>query len=190
FLLTAPLGLAFFREHGWRTWDRVRTTQARAGDIVAGKMFACAVIGVVQIIAQLAVGWAVLDLRWPVAVVPLVMVGSTTLLVSLAAGLVLTIAISRFQTYVYLSQVLALLLAGAGGALIPIVLMPAGVRDLARAAPQYWAMRGFSAIFAGTGTASVGRAMSSAAVLALFAAGLCGLALVRFDPRKVKLGYG
>src|SRR5580765_3270289 len=38
FLLVSQVGMTFFRDHAWRTWDRLRSSPAGSAEIMAGKV--------------------------------------------------------------------------------------------------------------------------------------------------------
>ena len=54
----SPDQVAFFREHGWGTWDRLRSSPATASEILFGKLLPSVGLGILQIGVVVAVGFA------------------------------------------------------------------------------------------------------------------------------------
>lgn len=182
--LTGLVGLSFFREHGWGTWDRLRASPATTPQLLLGKLVPLYGFAVLQIAWLFAVGVVVfgLDLRGPVvavAVLSLFVAAS-----HLALGLLL-VAVSRtIQQVNALANLGSTLMAGVGGAVVPAYLMPGWVRAVAPATPTYWVMRGYRAVtLDGQGLPAVAL---PAAVLAGFAVVLSALALARFSAAEAK----
>jgi ABC-2 type transport system permease protein len=74
-----------------------------------------------------------------------------------------------------------------GGALVPASTMPAWVRAVAPATPQYWAMRGYNAmILDGRG---LGAALRPTLMLLGYAAVFAGIALARFRFHDAKVAF-
>src|SRR5438093_226210 len=62
FFLVGFIGLVFFREHGWGTWDRLRVAAARS-EILLGKLLPVAGIAAIQVAVLFVLGWAGFGLR-------------------------------------------------------------------------------------------------------------------------------
>jgi ABC-2 type transport system permease protein len=184
FFSTVNLGFCVFREHGWNTWDRLRTTQLTTAEIMIGK--ACVPVSVLaaQLLTFFTVGgWLTgLSIRGSAAALVLVVAAmvATTTCISL-----LLIAVCR--TYMQLSAIAnlsAILIAGLGGALAPITDSPGWLRGLAHASPGYWAMDGFSkVIISGGGVAAVAVPVLTQLAFAS-AAGLAAWATFRAEQSK------
>jgi ABC-2 type transport system permease protein len=185
FFIPSFIGLAFFKEHGWNTWERLQTTSLRKWEIIVGKLAPWAVIGLIHQVAVFAVGYAVFGLRtrgsWFAIAVLIVFL--VTFLLSFGLFLVtVSRTIQQVSAYGTLGSVL---LAGLGGALTPVRDLPPWVQHIAPVAPTYWAMRGFRAVILdGRGVSAV---LLPCAVLA-GAAALCLLVAAsrfRFDDAKL-----
>jgi ABC-2 type transport system permease protein len=181
-------GFGFFREYGWRTWDRLRVSSATTLEITVGKLFPVFVISLGQLVALFAIGIAILDLRirgsaWALMLVMFALTASL-----LSFGMAIT-ALSRtslqLNTYANLSGVV---FAGVGGALVPIALLPGWVETVAYATPTYWAMEAFrGVILDGNGIAGV---LMPTFVLLGFTVLFAVVALTRFRFEETKAYYG
>ena len=56
FFLVSLVTLAFFAEHGWGTWDRLRASPATSLEIVVGKALPRVAIGIVELVVVLGAG--------------------------------------------------------------------------------------------------------------------------------------
>ncbi|MEU8122450.1 ABC transporter permease [Spirillospora sp. NPDC049024] len=187
FFLVSFVPFAFFREHGWGTWDRLRASPARPAEIVLGKLAPVLAVALVQQTVLFGLGAALFDMRTrgsPVALMLLVIALACCLT---ALGLMLTAVVRTFQQVNAIANVGALVLGGLGGALAPVTLLPGWVRAVAPASPAYWAMRGFRSVVLDNG--GIGSVALPVAVLAAFTAAFTAVFLVRFryDEKKVSL---
>ncbi|MBS1868363.1 MAG: ABC transporter permease [Actinobacteria bacterium] len=173
FLLVSYVGYGFYREHAWRTWERLRASPATTAEIMAGKALCSLALAALQFVLVFGAGSLLmgLDVRGSWAAV--VLVGAAFGLFVVAAGLAVTAVcrtVMQANTIAYLGT---LLLACLGGALVPLSLLPPWARTIAPAAPTYWAMRGYRhAIEGGAGDAlaAAGVLLAGALALALVAA--------------------
>ena len=75
FFLVSLITLAFFAEHGWATWDRLRASPATSLEIIVGKALPRVAIGIIEFAVVLGAGALIFELtvRGSVgALVPLV----------------------------------------------------------------------------------------------------------------------
>ena len=148
FFVGGSAGFCLFREHGWRTWDRLRASSASARTILIGFMIPWVLILTAFQIALLTVGGLALGLRlnggsplaeflvivaYALCIVALIMLVSSTLRT--------VNQVNAFQ------NVGAMAFAGLGGALVPITQLPGWAQAVGRFTPAYWAMRGHRAVF-------------------------------------------
>jgi ABC-2 type transport system permease protein len=185
FFLVSLVSFAFFSEHFWATWDRLRASQATSLEIVLGKALPRLAIGITQFIVIFAAGVVLfgLHIRGDVAaLVPLVAAFSICLVL---LGVAVT-ALCRTAQQANAFGIVGMVLFGAiGGALVPLNVLPGWARTIAPVTPTYWAMRGFrSVILDAQGLNGV--AMPIAVLLAmtlLFA--VVALRRLRFDETKI-----
>jgi ABC-2 type transport system permease protein len=184
FLLVSYVGYGFYREHAWKTWERLRASPASALEIAAGKAVASLMLAVLQFAVLFGVGGVLFDLHvrgsWP----GLVAVAAAFSLFLVAAGLAVTAAcrtVMQANTIAYLGMVLFSCLAGA---LVPESSLPHWAKIVAPAVPSYWAMRGYRRAILGDGTVTL-----PIAVLLAYAAGLALLAALRMRFDETKVGF-
>ena len=164
-LFALKVGAAqLLNERTWRTWDRLRTSPAGFGEILAGKSvpilaalaaqqailfgFAAAAFG----LHPRAGWWAACALAWSACV----------LVLGLAAS---TLARTPAQLSAA-GDVVALLTTVLGGALVPVGLLPGWMRAVAPASPGYWALGAYRAALAGD-PAQLARPLAMLGVFAL-----------------------
>jgi ABC-2 type transport system permease protein len=182
FLLVSYVGYGFYREHAWRTWERLRASPATSAEIMLGKALGSLALAAAQLVLVFGVGSVLMGLHvrgsWPAVV----LVGACFGAFTVAAGLAVTAAcrtVMQANTIAYLGT---LLLACLGGALVPLTLLPGWARAIAPAVPSYWAMRGYRSAILGSGRSPV----LCAAVLAgcALALALAAVWRMRFDEPK------
>jgi ABC-2 type transport system permease protein len=184
FMMISFVGEAFFREHRWGTWERLRASVLRPSEIMVAKLLPVYLYFVGALILLFAVGFIFLGLPWPrdpLSLIPLLL-ALPMCIVTLGVALV-SFSRSNMQLSA-LADVSGLALAGIGGALVPIETLPSWLRSFAVVTPPYWAMRAFRSLFlehAGGGAVELPTAM-----LLGFGAifGVVALWRFRFDERR------
>jgi ABC-2 type transport system permease protein len=185
FFLAPTVGFTFFREHGWATWERLRTSAASGAEIVLGKALPMCALGVLQLVVLFGVGAVALDLRIRGSVAGVVTISAALLACVVALGIAITAVARTLQQVSAIGYLGATVFGAIGGALVPFATLPAWVRAVAPVTPQYWAMRGYNAVILdGHG---FGAALAPTAMLCAYAAVFTAVALVRFrfDDAKV-----
>jgi ABC-2 type transport system permease protein len=180
----AIVGLAFFRDHGWGTWDRLRASGAHPAELMVGKALPLVGLLILQQVVLLVAGWRFFDMPWEgsvLAALPLVLAVVT---VEVALGMLLVTVCTTIDQLAVASYLGALLLAGLGGALTPVESLPGWVQEIAPASPVYWTLQGFDVVVAGAG--GTGDLVAAVSVLLAFAVAAAALtaSLYRFDARK------
>ncbi len=185
FFVAGSVGFMVFREHGWKTWDRLRASAASPTSILAG--FAVPWIGVhvLYSLAVLTAGALLVGLRFnggsPLAVL-LILVAYAFCLIML-----MLLATATFRTVNQLNAVQnvgAMLLGGLGGALMPLEALPGWAQTIAPLSPAYWAMRGHRSVFLEQG--GVGDVLLPVGVLVAAGCVLAVLASMRFRVDETK----
>jgi ABC-2 type transport system permease protein len=186
FFMVTFAGLAFFREHMWNTWDRLRTLPLRNYELMLGKVAPSFLIICIQQALVFALGYLFFGLAVPGSVLALICV-DLSFAIWLTAFILATVTICQtFQQVLAVSNLGAILVAGLGGALAPVADLPDWVTPLSRLTPIYWAMKGFdSVLLDGEGMAAV---LVPIAVLLGFAALLIAFVAWRFRIAERKSG--
>lgn len=187
FYIVGMTSFAFFAEHGWNTWDRLRATSATSAEIVIGKAVPFFAVSAAQFFVIFAVSIPLfgLDSRGPlIALIPLVAAFAGCLVM---LGVMVTAMCRTLQQANAVAFGGIVLFGALGGALVPLETLPGWARAVAPATPTYWVMRGFrSVILDGHGVAGV--ALPTGVLVAMsivFAA----IALTRFRFGDVKVSF-
>jgi ABC-2 type transport system permease protein len=184
FFSIAIVGFAIFREHGWRTWPRLRAAGVGGPALLAGKLVVPAGLLVLQHAVLFGFGLAFLGFKvngqW-LAVALLALAFATMVL---SAGLAAAAALNTVQQLNAVTNLGTMLLGGLGGALVPVMELPKWVQPIAPVSPVNWAMSGYrETILDGGGVGDVmlplGGMVALAVVLVAFA-----LSRLRLDAPK------
>jgi len=187
FFLLGYLGLTYFRDFGWGTWQRLRASGLRRHELLAGKLLYPYALCVAQITILLAVGGLIFSLPRPgswVAIGLLVLVLAAV--VSSLALLLVTLFDSITKVNA-IGNVVSLAFAGLGGALSPLSALPSWAEPIARLTPSYWAMRGFLDQYQLGATLS--DALPHIGAVAVFAVVCLVIGWHRFDIDARKVSY-
>jgi ABC-2 type transport system permease protein len=145
FFLTSVVGIQFYREHGWGTWDRLRIASG-AFTIMVGKL----VPGVLLILCQTAVvfvsGGILFHLHITGSLPGLFIVISAFALCAMAMAMALIAWCRTLDQLNVLSNLAAMIFSGLGGAFAPVTALPHWAQMISRASPAYWAILGMRGI--------------------------------------------
>lgn len=185
--LVGNLGFGVFREHGWATWDRLRASQLDTAELMLGKSVAPVLTLALQLTVMLGAGSVLFDLHIRGSLLAFVAVAVALSLMEVGLAFVL-LAICRSVLQLNAATNLgAMLLAGIGGAVTPIYLLPSWAQRAAPLTPAYWAMRGFrTVVIEGGGVRSVALPIG---MLLGFAVGFAAIAAVRFGVEEAKVSW-
>jgi ABC-2 type transport system permease protein len=185
--LVGYVGLSFFRDHGWGTWDRLRVVPAARSQILAAKMLPLILLAWAQLAILFGFGFLLFDLHANGSILALVAVAIVFAAVPVTAGVVAVVFARTLQQVNVIANLGSIVVAGLGGALVPLSLLPDWVRIMAPASPAYWAMRGFRSVLLERG------GMSDAAlpfvVLGAWSIVFLGLALARLRRADMPLAW-
>lgn len=148
FFVAGGSSFALFREHGWRTWDRIRASAASPASLLGGFAAPWILIHILYQFALLGAGAAFFGLRLNGgSVLALVLVVIAFAGCSVAFVLVLASTLRTVNQVQGLVNVGAMVFGGLGGALIPFEQLPGWAQALGPFTPHYWAMQGHRRIF-------------------------------------------
>src|SRR5438093_6173406 len=145
FFLVGFVGLVLFRDHGWGTWDRLRG-EAGTVELLTGKVLPVIGVAYAQLAVLFLVGTTGFGLRARGSVVGLALMAVVLPFASIAFGAAVAAAARTLQQVNIVANLGTVVLAGLGGALIPLHLLPGWAQRVAPAVPTYWAMRGFRSV--------------------------------------------
>lgn len=138
-LALSVVGSAIMGERAWRTWDRLRATPVRAGELLLGKAVPAFALLAIQQVAVISFGAVVFGLRLRSLDLVAVAVACWALAL-LGIGAVLG-AMLRSQSELNVAyDIGGVVLSALGGAIMPLASLPGWAQAIAPASPGYWAM--------------------------------------------------
>lgn len=187
-LYVGYVAFAFFRDHGWGTWERLRASPARPAEILAGKLLPSFTISVAQLVLLFAAGVLLFDLQAPRSLSALALVSSGLVLALISFGVMITALCRTSQQLSALEGLFSMLFGVLGGGLVPITMVPQWAQTVAPVTPTYWAMKGFRAILlSGAGVPGV---VVPVFVLIAFAGAFSVIAAAKFRFEETKIYFG
>lgn len=181
-------GFAFFRDHGWGTWERLRASAASSADIVAGKVVPPVALTLVQMFALFGLAVPLFGLHITGSWLALAAVLFALALCLNAFGVAITAISKTSQQLNAFASAGGLVLATLGGAFVPVSAMPGWARAVSPGMPTYWAMRGLrDVVLEGGGLVDVALPIL---VMLGFTAAFAALAALRFRFEESKVYWG
>ena len=179
------IGTAFFSEHGWGTWDRLRASRATTLEIVLGKILPSAGLMLAQLVLLFVVGMAVfgMQVNGSMLGIGVMMVACVAMLV--AFSMLLTAVLKTANQLMAVVNLAAMVLAGIGGALAPVDVLPGWAQVIAPASPAYWLLKAFRAVILEKG--GLDATIVPAAATLVFAAVMAAVAIWRFSVTDEKV---
>jgi ABC-2 type transport system permease protein len=187
FFLVGNFGFVVFREHGWNTWDRLRSYPIGSFQLLAAKAVLPIITLALQITVLLTLGGLIyaLNVRGSLSALTLVVVAHLFCLAGLAL-LVVGVCRSVMQVNA-ISNMGAVLIAGIGGAITPFIALPIWAQRVAPASPAYWTMDGFNRVIVEGG--GVGDVLVPVAALAAMGVVFGVIGAMRFNVSDQKTGW-
>lgn len=185
--LVGNVGFGIFREHGWGTWERLRSSPLSSAELVLGKSLVPVLCLAIQLTALLGGGALLFGMELRGSLSAFLAVAVALGLMELTLGfMLLAICKSVIQLNAF-SNAGAMLLGGLGGAVTPVEFLPGWAQAIAPATPAYWAMRGFRAVTLDGG--GWGDVLLPLAVLGGFTVVFTVVALLRFEVEDTKMSW-
>ncbi|MBD0740026.1 hypothetical protein BGM09_11495 [Streptomyces sp. CBMA29] len=137
-LAMSIVGTSILSERTWRTWERLRSTPVHPLELMVGK--AVPVFGVLAVQQAVVLGFGVLVFGMPVAAPALLLAACAAWgLALLGLGTAIGVLVRGHGQLSAVYDIGAFVLTTLGGALVPLAVLPAWVRDISPASPGYWA---------------------------------------------------
>lgn len=185
FFLVGFVGYYFFQEHGWRTWDRLRSSQCRPLELIVGKLAPLLLVAALQFGVLIGLGSVIFDMRIRGSVAGIALTCAALATCYLALGVAIVSVARTVQQVNTFGNLGAMVFAGVGGALTPVSLLPGWAQAIAPFTPTYWAMRALKlTILDGAGIDAVYRPVLVLVVFTL-AFGLIAALRFRVEDEKV-----
>ncbi|MGH2772047.1 MAG: ABC transporter permease [Actinomycetota bacterium] len=182
------MGFAFFRDHGWGTWERLRASPARPMEIMGGKLLPPLTISIVQLLTLFTLGVWWFGLELPESVGALALVSGALTLCLMAFGVMVTALCRTSQQLSAIGGLGSMLFGVLGGGFVPISAMPAWAQNVAPVLPTYWAMKSFRSIL--LTDAGVGSVAGAVAIMLGFSVVFAVVAATKFRFEETKIYYG
>lgn len=179
------IGTAFFSEHGWGTWDRLRASRAGTMEIVLGKILPSAALIFGQLVLLFVIGIVVFGMRVSGSVAGMVVMMLACVVLLVAFSMLLTAVLKTANQLMAVVNLAAMVFAGIGGALAPVDVLPGWAQAIAPASPAYWMLKGFRAVILEKG--GLDATIVPAAMTLVFAAGMAAVAVWRFSVTDEKV---
>jgi ABC-type multidrug transport system permease subunit len=147
FLLLGMLlgvSLALLDERDWGTFDRLRALPIYAGNVLMGKLLSRFLVGVVQMVVLLAVGWLAFNVSLGPQPWALLLPTAGIVFAGTAFGLVVAAVAPSREAVLPVGSIVIVTMAAVGGCWWPIDLEPRWMRSVALAFPTTWSMEAFN----------------------------------------------
>jgi ABC-2 type transport system permease protein len=179
-LIGVAMTLIDERELG--TLERVRATQAPVATLVVGKLAVRFVVGVLQMVALLAVGRIAFGVSLGPQPTALLLPTAGIVFVGTAFGVLVAGLAPTRDAVIPLGAIAIVTMCAIGGCWWPIDLEPRWMRDVARALPTTWAMDAFKDLMMRHQTFTA--VLEPTLVLLAFGVAFLVFGLVTFRPRR------
>lgn len=179
------IGTAFFSEHGWGTWDRLRASRATTLEVVLGKVLPSATLMLGQMALLFAIGAVAFDLRVRGSLAGLGLMMLVCIAVLVALSMLMATVLRSQNQLMAMVNLSALALTGLGGGLAPVEVLPGWAQVLAPLSPAYWMLKGFHAVILDGG--GIDATIVPAAGTLAFAAVMATIAVLRFNVTDTKV---
>ena len=185
--MVGNLGFGIFREHGWGTWERLRSSPLSPAELMVGKSVVPILTISLQLLVLLGGGALLFDMELRGSLAAFVAVAAALAVMEVTLGFaLLSICTSVIQLNA-LSNAGAMLLGGLGGAVTPVEFLPGWAQAIAPLTPTYWAMQGFREVTLFSGGFS--DVLVPLAVLIGFSAVFTAVAVKRFEVEDTKVSW-
>jgi ABC-2 type transport system permease protein len=134
-----------YDEHGFGTWDRLRSGFVEPRVILTAKVLFMAAY-LVAMFAVSYVGGLALGMKINGSLLAWAVIAILTSLVAATYALMLYVLLPTGNLFIILSHSGCLVMGGFAGALVPFRLLPSWVQSIAPVLPQYWAVRAFRGV--------------------------------------------
>src|ERR1039457_5532512 len=146
FYIVGMTSFAFFVEHGWNTWDRLRASNATSSEIIVGKALPFCFISIAQFLVIFAIGIPLFQLHSHGPLAALIPLVAAFALCLVTLGVMITSVCHTVQQVSALAFGGLVLFGTLGGALVPVDVLPGWAHTVGPMTPTYWVMRGFGSV--------------------------------------------
>ncbi len=153
FFIITPLSGMLVRERRLGMMERVRLAPVSLYTTIWGKITAFVCVNLLQLALMLAVGMYILPLfDFPALDVfnhfaPLLAIGIAASLAATGFGMLIGSLVRTSEQANVIGPFIIVILAAIGGILVPVYLLPEGLKRVTEFSPMYWALEAFIDIF-------------------------------------------
>ncbi len=163
FFVVIPLSNVFIAERQQGTWQRLRSLRVPVATLLAGKVVPFYLVNLGQTVLMLLVGRylvpllggdaLLLDVSWPA----LWAMASAVSLAGIGFALAVAAVARTTEQATTIGGVANILFAALGGVMVPKIVMPTAMQQVAAFSPMGWGLEGFLDVFArGAGLGGLG----------------------------------
>lgn len=147
FWLAAILaGSIFVERRLYRTWQRTLMAPVPRWAIVLSRICAYVALGVLQMTVLFVLGWLVYGMSLGSDLFALLLIMTAMALVTTTFGFLMSGLIRDVTLMNMTTNLLVLVLAGIGGAIVPVFFLPGWAQTLSMFTPHYWAIDGIQQV--------------------------------------------
>ncbi len=168
----------YIEKKEYRTWRRTLVSPARTWTIISSRVLAYVCLGLAQMTVMFVLGaiFFGIDVGWNLPA--LIVIFTALALVTTGFGFLMSSLIKDMAMLSMVMNLMIIVMAGLGGALIPTAFLPSWAEPFSVMTPHYWAMNGIQeVIILGNGVAEV---YPQVLALLAFAAAFFALGSLRF----------
>jgi ABC-2 type transport system permease protein len=184
FMSMSVVGIQFYREYGWGTWDRLRIASGGLS-IIVGKTLPGLLLLLCQIVVVFVAGGVLFGLHVTGSFVGLLIVFLAFALCTMSLTMALIAWCRTLDQLQVITNLVALLFSGIGGSFAPVDSLPSWAGTMAVVSPAYWALRGMRGII--LDKQGFGFGVQAAGMLLGFALLFAILASIRFNMKEIKV---
>jgi hypothetical protein len=147
FLLISMLmgiGMGLIDERDWGTLQRLRISAATIQCVLAGKLGCRFIVGLLQMVILLAVGWALFGISLGRTPAMLLLPTAAIAFAAVAFSLVLACIARTRDSVMPIGAVAAMVMSAIGGCWWPVDFEPAWIRTFAQVLPTTWTMEAYN----------------------------------------------
>jgi ABC-2 type transport system permease protein len=184
FMMMSVIGMQFYREYGWGTWDRLRIASGGVS-IVVGKILPGLLLILCEMGIVFTIGGVIFGLRVTGSIVGLIAIFLTLAFCTMSLTMALIAWCHTLDQLIVIANLVAMLFSGIGGSFAPVDSLPGWAAKIAVASPAYWALKAMHGIILdGQG---FGFGIRAAGELLGFGLQFAVLATVRFNMKEIKV---
>jgi ABC-2 type transport system permease protein len=188
FSTLGTVGVSFFKDFNWGTWERARAMPLTMPGLLVGKALPIMARSVTQQMLLLVCGGLLFGIPVAAGLLQLLLLSVVFSAALVALGMLITALARTNQQVSVIQSVTMIVFGGLGGVLSPSSMLPEWVRRIAPVSPGYWAATGYHRVLADH--AGLPGVLPGVALLATLSCVLGVIAAMSFRAAASRLGWG